>query len=86
MKLLRPKETNGSKSGILSRNFYVSNYVCSINFNHIVFFFKIHKRVKKVSFSDCKNVVKTLGNTRVSVQGVESLWGDCRFIPADWGS
>jgi hypothetical protein len=24
--------------------------------------------------------------TRVSVQGVESLWGDCRFIPADWGS
>ena len=28
-----------------------------------------------------------LGNMyfRVSVQGVESLWGDCRFIPADWG-
>ena len=25
-------------------------------------------------------------STRVSVQGVESLWGDCRFIPADWGS
>ena len=23
---------------------------------------------------------------RVSVQGVESLWGDCRFIPADRGS
>ena len=23
---------------------------------------------------------------RVSVQGVESLWGDCRFIPEDWGS
>ena len=23
---------------------------------------------------------------RVSVQGVELLWGDCRFIPADWGS
>ena len=21
--------------------------------------------------------------SRVSVQGVESLWGDCRFIPAD---
>ena len=29
-------------------------------------------------------VVCTLG--RVSVLGVESLWGDCRFIPADWGS
>ena len=26
------------------------------------------------------------GLTRVSVQGVESLWGVCRFIPADWGS
>ena len=23
---------------------------------------------------------------RVSVQGVKSLWGDCMFIPADWGS
>ena len=21
---------------------------------------------------------------KVSVQGVESLWGDCRFIQADW--
>ena len=25
-------------------------------------------------------------DTRVSVQGVESLWGDCRFIPTDWES
>ena len=25
-------------------------------------------------------------SSRVSVQGVESLLGDCRFIPADWGS
>ena len=23
---------------------------------------------------------------RYGVQGVESLWGDCRFIPADLGS
>ena len=23
---------------------------------------------------------------RASVQGVESLWGDCRFIKADWAS
>ena len=28
----------------------------------------------------------TSRNTKVSIQGVESLWGDCRFIPADWGS
>ena len=29
---------------------------------------------------------KKWGRLRVSIQGVESLWGDCRFIPADWGS
>ena len=23
---------------------------------------------------------------RVSVQGFKSLWNDCMFIPADWGS
>ena len=40
----------------------------------------------------CESVQQKLGHTivqvppRVSVQGVESLWGDCRFIPADWGS
>ena len=28
----------------------------------------------------------TREKSRVSVQGVESLWGDCRFMPADWGS
>ena len=32
-------------------------------------------------FFACEKKVRT----RVSVQGVESLWGDCRFIPADWG-
>jgi hypothetical protein len=27
------------------------------------------------------------GNTKiVSLLGVDSLWGDCTFIPADWGS
>ena len=23
---------------------------------------------------------------KVSLHGVDSLWGDCTFIPADWGS
>jgi hypothetical protein len=23
---------------------------------------------------------------KVSLLGVDSLWGDCTFIPADWGS
>jgi hypothetical protein len=26
------------------------------------------------------------GNYKVSLLGVESLWGDCTFILADWGS
>ena len=37
-----------------------------------------------------RSVLTKLDNKRVqfkvSVQGVESLWVDCRFIPADWGS
>ena len=31
-------------------------------------------------------IIQNRESPRVSVQGVESLWGDCRFIPADWGS
>ena len=27
---------------------------------------------------------QSMVSDRVSVQGGESLWGDCRFIPADW--
>ena len=26
------------------------------------------------------------GTAKVSLLGVDSLWGDCTFIPADWGS
>ena len=25
-------------------------------------------------------------STKVSLLGVDSLWGDCTFIPGDWGS
>ena len=35
---------------------------------------------------NCKFLLKKWGTIRVSVLGVESLWGACRFIPADWGS
>ena len=27
-----------------------------------------------------------LEGAKVSLLGVDSLWGDCTFIPADWGS
>ena len=26
------------------------------------------------------------GQTKVSLLGVDALWDDCTFIPADWGS
>ena len=44
-----------------------------------------------VAFSEIPNFMwfvwrKTFEESRVGVQGVESHWGDCRFIPADWGS
>ena len=39
-----------------------------------------------INGGDCRLEKTSLEKTRVSVQGVESLWGDCRYIPADWGS
>ena len=30
--------------------------------------------------------VQTTDLRKVSLLGVDSLWGDCKFIPADWGS
>ena len=45
------------------------------------------------AFSPTQNVTNklrtSLGRVRyakVSLLGVESLWGDCTFIPVDWGS
>ena len=38
------------------------------------------------SFEEYESGMYLWGFNRVSVQGVELLWGDCRFIPADWGS
>ena len=42
------------------------------------------KLVSKLT--EAVNALICVRNTRVSVQGVKSLWGDCRFIPEDWGS
>ena len=40
----------------------------------------------RVVFDTFSRYSDTGPGIRVSVRGVESLWGDCRFIPADWGS
>ena len=37
-------------------------------------------------FHSWKAINKKRCKTRVSVQGVESLWGDCRFIPGGHSS
>ena len=30
-------------------------------------------------------IIKVMAHYKVSLLGVDSLWGDCMFIPADWG-
>ena len=47
-----------------------------------------HAKIERKSFcnSQNENERRSCSAHRVSVQGVESLWGDCRFILADWGS
>ena len=46
------------------------------------------KMAKNAKFQKPEGIVdgKKSTQSRVSVQGVKSLWGDCRFIPAYWGS
>ena len=63
-------------------------------FKDQIFTKPIHNEVEaflKVLFEfSCSNNFKiyflNIVKSRVSVQGVESLWGDCSFIPVDWGS
>ena len=35
---------------------------------------------------NCINKFADSGQNEVSLLGVDSLWGDCMFIPSDWGS
>ena len=43
-----------------------------------------------LEFGSSVNPITTRGtdyvHLKVSLLGVDSLWGDCTFIPADWGS
>ncbi len=44
--------------------------------------------INLILFVEKKNVMKnqTSVENKVSLLGVVALWGDCTFIPADWGS
>ena len=42
----------------------------------------IYRKKSRKSLMIFGNLAASVAN-RISVQGVESLWGDCRFIPAD---
>ena len=46
-----------------------------------VFLMFLFSKGKSLKFST-NEALKMAQKPRVSVQGVESLWGDCRFIPA----
>ena len=64
--------------------FWICDYQILLLVLHMIYFFSATMNLRS-SRSDSPS--KTYGTlTRVSVQGVESLWDDCRFIPADWGS
>ena len=41
---------------------------------------------RKMGLMCMKNMRDLRGHSKVSLLGVDSLWGDCTFIPADWGS
>ena len=59
---------------------------CPFIFKHLLEFWLgiINEMNQFLLFLNCISSNRALD--RVSVQGVESLWGDCRFIPADRGS
>ena len=63
---------------------------CKPKTNKTIYFFssqaKLCRYLASKSLSQKSTYVSITNKVRVSVQGVESLWGDCRFIPADWGS
>ena len=48
--------------------------------------FKLNLRLNQITQGGLNYCNDNRDDKRVSVQGVESLFGDCRFIPADWGS
>ena len=53
----------------------------SFSFNILIKGFEIHFiKVANIQF------LLPYNRSRVSIQGVESLWGDCSFFPADWRS
>ena len=45
----------------------------------------IHKEIGLL-VGKTMNYFNPVTSTKVSLVGVDSLWGDCTFIPADWGS
>ena len=61
------------------------HYQCSRKLNILVDI-KPHWLITILFMCHLVTFAQNYSHTRVSVQGIESLWGDCRFIPADWGS
>ena len=82
-------------------NFLMTNSYQDIEFGRFVYFFnragqfctqKYWKRIGRkntmigINVPKVKNKIKVNMYIKVSLLGVDSLWGDCTFIPADWGS
>ena len=75
-------------SPVLVTNLWLNSILKSDNLQYITMGCWDERFIAQVS--DVPSIISFIISyrlgARVSVQGVESLWGDCRFIPADWGS
>ena len=76
-----------NKVKIASKRCLVSLKACSLCLKSSECDRTVGGQVSRRRFNSLSRLLNAASNpNRVSVQGVESLWDDCRFIPADWGS
>ena len=71
------------------RIFNCTQRVYSINVGYDFFIFPKWIREVGITHLEFKFIFFlsiTIKKRKVSLLGVDSLWGDCTFIPADWGS
>ena len=88
---LRPLQEQVKKAFCFNKNPFVleSNYFPNkiIKHDHCGYILRKEVNVICVHSSSPLKLVSCILNEvlKVSPLGVDSLWGDCTFIPADWG-
>jgi hypothetical protein len=72
-----------SKNMVFFKNTYLEYRLARITINHFIVIVVIKKTHTVWTVND---VLGNIFHTKVSLLGVDSLWGDCTFILADWES